>query len=110
MKTGNILKLPAEIPKKELFEKLAQEKDVLIERIVSYGHKTPDDYWYNQEKDEWVILFQGEAVILFEDETEINLKSGDYLLIPKHKKHRVKKTSSPCIWLAVHGNLQANNN
>jgi len=105
---NNILKLPAEIPKEELFEKLAQGNNVLIERIISYGHKTPDDYWYDQEKDEWVILLQGEAVILFDDGTKTNLKSGDYLLIPKHKKHRVEKTSSPCIWLAVHGDLQAN--
>ncbi|HSA07203.1 MAG TPA: cupin domain-containing protein [Candidatus Gastranaerophilales bacterium] len=105
MKIGNILKLPDGIPEKELFEKLAQGNNVLIERIVSYGHKTPDDYWYDQNKDELVILLQGEAVILFDDEEEINLKSGDYLLIPKHKKHRVEKTSSPCIWLAVHANL-----
>lgn len=104
----NIFKLPDEISKEELFEKLAQGKDVLIERIVSYGHTTPDDYWYNQEKDEWIILFQGEAAILFDDGNEINLKSGDYLLIPKHKKHRVIKTSSPCIWLAVHGDFQVN--
>lgn len=106
----NIFKLPDVIHKEEFFEKLAQGNDVLIERIVSSGHKTPDNYWYDQEKDEWIILFQGEAVILFDDGTEINLKTGDYLLIHKHKKHQVKKTSTPCIWLAVHGNLQINNN
>jgi len=105
---NNILILPDEMPKEELFEKLAQGSGILIERIVSYGHKTPDDYWYVQEKDEWVILLQGEAVILFDDGTDINLKSGDYVLIPKHKRHRVEKTSFPCIWLAVHADLKGN--
>ncbi|NEO01320.1 MAG: cupin, partial [Moorea sp. SIO3I7] len=36
------------------------------------------------------------------------LKPGDYLFIKAHQKHRVEYTSAepPCIWLAVHGNLQ----
>lgn len=104
-KINNIFNLPIENPNEELFEKLAEGKEILIERIISNGQRTPDGEWYDQEKDEWVILLQGEAVILYEDNTEIELKLGDYLLIPKHKKHRVEKTSSPCIWLAVHSNL-----
>lgn len=91
---------------KELFEILANG-DVVIERIVSRGHITPEAEWYNQEKDEWVILLTGEARILFENSGEIALKPGDYLLIPAHERHRVTYTSkSPeCIWLAIHGRI-----
>ncbi len=110
MKTDNILKLPDKILENELFETLAQSKNILIERIVSYGHKTPENNWYDQDRDEWVIIIQGEAAILFDDGKEVKLKSGDYVLIPKHKKHRVINTSSPCIWLAVHGELVLKDN
>lgn len=90
----------------EVFEKLATG-DVLIERIVSHGHQTPDGEWYDQEKDEWVVLLQGNARLAYADGTEEELKAGDFLLLPAHKKHRVNFTSTtpPCIWLAVHGRL-----
>lgn len=90
----------------ELFETLASG-DVVIERIVSRGQITPETEWYNQEKDEWVILLSGEARILFENSGEISLKPGDYLLIPAHQRHKVTYTSkSPeCIWLALHGRI-----
>ena len=90
----------------ELFETLASG-DVVIERIVSRGQITPEAEWYNQEKDEWVILLTGEARILFENSGEIALKPGDYLLIPARERHRVTYTSkSPeCIWLAIHGHI-----
>jgi len=54
-----------------------------------------------------VILLQGEAEISYDDDTRVKLKAGDYLMIPKHQKHRVEYTSNnpPCIWLAVHGKL-----
>ncbi len=90
----------------ELFESLATG-DVLIERIVSRGHTTPEDQWYDQEKDEWVVLLTGEAAVLFDDGREVSLKPGDYLMIPAHSRHRVTHTSTQpaCIWLAIHGHF-----
>ena len=89
---------------KELFQTLA-DGSATIERIVSAGHSTPEGEWYDQEKDEWVILLQGDAVLRFGNNELINLKSGDYIFIKAHNRHRVEYTSSSpqCVWLAIHG-------
>ncbi|HOI87663.1 MAG TPA: cupin domain-containing protein [Lentimicrobium sp.] len=104
---GNIFKINVPKPDEpEKSEKLTGG-DVLIERIVSRGHVTAPGEWYDQEKDEWVVLLTGEAGLEYENGTNINLRPGDYLFIPARKRHRVTYTSTepPCIWLAVHGNL-----
>ncbi|MBW6489829.1 MAG: cupin domain-containing protein [Lentimicrobium sp.] len=95
----------------EYFETLFEGK-IRIEKIISSGHTTPKGKWYDQDEDEWVILVQGQATILFFDNEEVNLKAGNYLLIPKHRKHRVTHTSDspPCIWLAIHGLLNNQEN
>lgn len=95
------------IPKEldnEFFEELVSKNGVKIERIVSFGHTTKESDWYDQVKDEWVILLCGEAVISFLNEDDIRLKAGDYINIPAHKKHRVSwtKEDEKSIWLAVH--------
>lgn len=103
----NIFELPSSLPKKELLESIVSAEDISIERIISTGQTTPPGEWYDQDKDEWVILLQGEAVLAYANGSKIKLTAGDYLFIPAHQKHRVKYTSStpPCIWLAVHGNM-----
>lgn len=105
---ANIFNLPPELPAEEYFEPLVSGDNVLIERIISAGQTTPVGEWYDQERDEWVILLQGEARVGYTDGSIIVLKAGDYIFIPAHQKHRVEYTSSepPCIWLAVHANLQ----
>lgn len=95
------------IPKfseKEIIETILKNKSIIIERIVSYGFPSPDDFWYNQNTDEWVILLDGFAEIEFIDGNIVELSKGDYLLIPAHKKHRVKYCSKEpnCVWLAIH--------
>ena len=57
--------IPEQLPE-ELFECIIKRDNVLIERIVSNGHVTAIDQWYDQSGDEWVILLQGEATLLFE--------------------------------------------
>jgi len=86
----------------ELFETIFKNEVIKIERIVSYGQTSPVGFWYNQDENEFVLLLSGEAKIEFETDT-ITLKKGDYLLIPKHVKHRVSFTSldKPTIWLAI---------
>lgn len=107
MNIANIFNLPTELLPQEYFEPLVSGDNLLIERIISTGQTTPVGEWYDQERDEWVILLQGEAIISYSDGSNISLKSGDYIFIPAHKKHRVEYTSSepPCIWIAVHANL-----
>ncbi|MBE9009657.1 cupin domain-containing protein [Pseudanabaenaceae cyanobacterium LEGE 13415] len=100
----NIFELPEELLDRELFEPLIETNQILIERIISTGQTTPEGEWYDQPRDEWVLLLQGEAQLTYEDGTSIELKAGDYVLIPAHQRHRVSYTSSnpACIWLAIH--------
>lgn len=94
--------IPDHLPD-ELFTPLLQQNGIVIERIVSQGHSTPKDQWYNQKQDEWVIVLQGQAVLIYEEERHI-LNIGDYVLIPAHTKHRVEWTDPKqnTVWLAIH--------
>jgi cupin 2 domain-containing protein len=94
--------IPDELPD-ELFTTLVQQDNVWIERIVSQGHSTPVGQWYDQEHDEWVLVLQGQAVLAYE-QTEQTLKTGDYVFIPAHTKHRVEWTDPKqnTVWLAIH--------
>jgi cupin 2 domain-containing protein len=49
-----------------------------------------------------VLVVQGAARLQFEDETA-ELRTGDWINIPAHRKHRVEWTTpdEPTIWLAV---------
>lgn len=88
----------------ELFEELLRHKNVKIERIVSQGHASPKNGWYDQQENEWVIILEGSGSILFESGEEVHLKKGDYFNIPAHVRHKVTRTNSDSItiWLAVH--------
>ena len=93
--------VPDSIPS-ELIQLLAANGHVLIERIVSHGHASPDGFWYDQDENEWVIVLKGAARLRFDDRS-VELKTGDFVNIPAHKRHRVEWTTpdEPTIWLAV---------
>ena len=79
--------------------------NVRIERIVSRGHTSPPDFWYDQPQSEWVIVLAGSAAIAFEGEASPRtLRAGDHLHIPAHARHRVVWTDAggPTVWLTVH--------
>lgn len=101
MKRSLFQEIPSDLPE-ELITVLAESKSVKIERIVSDGHASPDDFWYDQEQNEWVMLVAGSAVLEFEDRKQ-ELKPGDHLLIPAHQRHRVESTSptEKTVWLAA---------
>jgi cupin 2 domain-containing protein len=98
----------ADIPKDlsdELFEPLLQTSGFRVERIVSRGHCSPKDFWYDQDDNEWLILLKGSAVLRFENPSEhITLNPGNYINIEKHRRHRVEWTDleRETIWLAIH--------
>lgn len=100
---NNIFELPTQLPSQELFEALLDNDKILIERIVSTGQVTPPGKWYDQERDEWLVVLQGEGELSYEDGSRIKLTVGDYLYIQAHQKHRVEYTSTepPCIWLTI---------
>ncbi len=106
MNKGNLAgNIPSELPE-ELVEILAEGSGgVRIERIVSRGHSSPPDFWYDQKTTEWVTLLKGTAVLQFENDPEtVKLLSGDWIEIPAGCRHRIEETSSESdtIWLAVH--------
>lgn len=95
----------AQIPeslREELTETLVSTASVRIERIVSHGQSSPEGFWYDQSEHEWVVVLQGAARLQFEDE-HVELRPGDFVNIPAHRKHRVEWTTpdEPTVWLAV---------
>ncbi len=94
-----------DISKEEIFENLLVTENFRIERIVSKGHTSPKDFWYDQEQNEWVFVVKGHAILFFQDENqEIELQAGDYINIPARKKHQVKWTDpeQETVWLAIY--------
>jgi len=85
----------------EMIAPILQGMRFRVEHIASFGHPSPPDFWYDQDLPEWVALLQGTASIEFEEGT-LDLKAGDYLIIPQHLKHRVPATSADASWLAIH--------
>ncbi|MEA2083689.1 MAG: cupin domain-containing protein [Thermodesulfobacteriota bacterium] len=96
--------IPSHLPE-EMVEVISESNNVRIERIVSKGDSSPDGFWYDQEKNEFVILLKGRAKLLFEGEPEtVTMKPGDYIEIKAHVKHRVDWTDpkKETVWLAIH--------
>jgi cupin 2 domain-containing protein len=94
--------VPPSLPD-ELVTTLLEDANVRIERIVSHGHASAENFWYDQGHHEWVVLLKGAARLRFDDET-VEMNPGDFVNIPAHRRHRVEWTSpdQPTIWLAVH--------
>ena len=103
MNTTNIFNIPKKTSEDEFFEILFKNNDIKIERIVSYGIPSPDNFWYEQREYEWLVLIEGSAVIKYICGKEVHLKKGDTLFIPPMEKHRVEKVSNPCIWITAKG-------
>ena len=95
--------LPPHLPD-ELFTTLLNAGNVRIERIVSHGHASPAGNWYDQDQREWVLVLRGAARLRFEGNQEpVDMKTGDFVDIPAHTKHRVEWTTpnEPTVWLGV---------
>jgi len=114
MLTTNLLKdLPSAI-KDEVFEDIVKGDAVRIERIVSQGQCSPDEHWYDQEQNEWVLILEGHAKLILQlnqsnanhsnnSEQIVELKAGDHINIKAHQKHKVLWTcpNQTTVWLAV---------
>jgi cupin 2 domain-containing protein len=102
---GNVFAaVPDRLADEQVLELLATP-GLRIERIVSTGQASPPGFWYDQDRDEWVLLLAGAAAVAFATEPEPRqLLQGSYLHIPAHVRHRVEwtSTSPPAVWLAVH--------
>ena len=104
MELPNIFEgLPGDLDK-EVVDLLVSGDGVRIERIVSRGHASPAEGWYDQADNEWVVVLKGEAILALMDGADVHLTVGSYINLPAHTKHKVKWTDPDCetIWLAVH--------
>jgi cupin 2 domain-containing protein len=90
-------------PRQELIEILYQNDHIRVERIISNCCPSPNNFWYDQETDEWVMILEGEAGLSVDGEKNIvELHTGESIFLPAHKKHRVEWTSERTVWLTVH--------
>ncbi len=103
--SGNLFDALAPNSPDEQVDALVEQGGVTIERIVSMGHASAPDFWYDSPRAEWVVLLSGAATLEFEGEPEPHpMKAGDHVLIDAHCRHRVAWTSDrePSVWLAVY--------
>jgi cupin 2 domain-containing protein len=103
LRIGNLRSaIPPALPE-ELLTTLVERQGVRIERIVSRGHSSPIDFWYDQDESEFVLVVQGHARIELAGQGELDLRAGDYIELPAHVKHRVTWTDpqQDTVWLAV---------
>lgn len=101
----NIFAAMPAVASQEAFDDLLDVPGLRIERIVSHGQKSPPDFWYEQDEDEWVIILLGSAGLQIEgQDSPIVLTPGDHYWIPAGLRHRVDWTAQdgPTIWLAVY--------
>ena len=101
---NNLYRDIPEVLPAERVDVLARATGMVIERIVSRGHASPDSGWYDQSRAEFVVLLRGAARLEFEDGELLTLGPGDWLEIPAHRRHRVAWTDpdADSVWLAVH--------
>ena len=90
----------------EQFTALLTTPNVRIERIVSRGHASPPDFWYDQPQarvgDRAGRI--GRHRVRRRSLRRARSRRGDHLHIPAHARHRVVWTDAnePTVWLAVH--------
>lgn len=103
----NVKNLFENIPQnldQEFFKNIINTGNFRVERIISSGHSSPENFWYDQDTNEFVLLLKGSAELMFENDKTVVLNPGDYLNIPAHVKHRVGKTDQNELtyWLTIH--------
>lgn len=100
---ANLLSSVPECLDDEVFDSILEASHVRVERIVSKGHASPAEGWYDQDEHEWVLVLEGAGTVLFEKGGSVHLEKGDHLTIPAHARHRVSWTDPErvTLWLAV---------
>ena len=95
--------LPADVPD-ELFQTLltAEKPPRPAHRLAQ--PRLTENFWYDQNEHEWVLLVRGAGPLALEGEEPLDLTPGSFVNIPAHRRHRVDWTdpAQPTIWLAIH--------
>lgn len=104
MRVTNLLKSTSAKSDTEVVDNLVVGRGVRVERIISFGHASPEGFWYDQDMAEWVMVLSGRARLsIAGSEDDQELGPGDAVFLPAHCRHRVSWTdpSCPTVWLAV---------
>ena len=91
MKTNLFENIPEDLPE-ELFETLVKTDNVHIERIVSRGHTSPEEGWYEQDRNEFVLVLKGAARLEFEGGRVVSMGAGDWVEILSGEIHKIHAT------------------
>lgn len=104
LETGNLFDSIPENINEEIFTEILHRENLRVERIISHGHSSPADGWFDQSENEWVMVLKGEAKIFMQGDHHVHLKPGGHLTIPAHTKHKVTwtKPGTETVWLAIH--------
>ncbi|MFM0519165.1 MULTISPECIES: cupin domain-containing protein [Caballeronia] len=105
LQTGNLFGVEAKRGVDERIDMLVTGQRLNVERIVSMGHASPEGFWYDDSRAEWVVLLSGAATLEFEENaTRHDMRPGDYVLIEPHCRHRVAWTDADeqSVWLAIY--------
>jgi uncharacterized cupin superfamily protein len=73
---------------------------VTVEQILSGRLAAPVDYL--ADDDEWVVLLAGRAVLEVTGAT-LELRAGDWVMLPARTPHRLLETDPGTNWLTVTG-------
>ena len=66
----NLLKNLPDASHEERIEVLLKSPNSRLERIVSRGQSSPQDFWYDQAQAEWVMVVQGRARLAIETDNQ----------------------------------------
>jgi cupin 2 domain-containing protein len=105
LQTGNLFSFEAKPGGEERIDMLITGQRLNVERIVSMGHASPEGFWYDDSRAEWVVLLSGAATLEFEENaTRHDMRPGDYVLLEPHCRHRVAWTDADeqTVWLAIY--------
>jgi cupin 2 domain-containing protein len=93
------LEAPASAPAEgERVVQLAKFPALTVEQILSGS--LPEPVSFDQDFDEWVLLLEGRAKLVVAGE-EVELESGEWLLLPAGCPHTVVETQPGTSWLAL---------
>ena len=79
---------------------LATVGGAVVAQILSGRLDAPVDYL--ADVDEWVLVLEGRAVLEVAG-TPVELRAGDWVMLPAHTPHRLLDTEPDTNWLTVTG-------
>ena len=98
LKTGNLFK-PVSRSEQEFINELlsCKSESLRIEHIISQGHISPENFYYDQSENEFVAVLQGRAKLEFDNANILEFKPGkplEYITVTAANRCRFAGSSS----------------